>query len=53
MRVDEDYLRTSILDPLAVVTEGYDDQEAGMPSYRGILSDEDVESLVLFIRSLR
>ena len=53
VRVDEEYLRTSILDPLAVVTEGYDDQEAGMPSYRGILSDEDVESLVLFIRSLR
>lgn len=53
VRVDEEYLRTSILDPSAVVTEGYDDQEAGMPSYRGILSDEDVESLVLFIRSLR
>ena len=53
VRVDEAYLRTSILDPAAVVTVGYDDQEAGMPSYRGILSDEDVDSLVLFIRSLR
>lgn len=53
VRVDEEYLRTSILDPSAVVTEGYDDQEAGMPSYRGILSEEDVDSLVMFIRSLR
>lgn len=53
VRVDEEYLRTSILDPSAVVTEGYDDQEAGMPSYRGILKDEDVDSLVMFIRSLR
>ncbi|MEC7907514.1 MAG: cytochrome c [Verrucomicrobiota bacterium] len=53
VRVDEAYLRTSILDPAAVVTVGYDDQEAGMPSYRGILSNEDVDSLVLFIRSLR
>lgn len=53
VRVDEEYLRTSILDPSAVVTEGYDNQEAGMPSYRGILSEEDLESLVLFIRSLR
>ncbi len=53
VRVDEEYLRTSILDPTAVVTEGYDDAEAGMPSYAGILKDEDVESLVMFIRSLR
>lgn len=53
VRVDEEYLRTSILEPNAVITEGYDGQEAGMPSYKGILSDEDVESLVLFIRSLR
>jgi len=53
VRVDEAYLRTSILDPAAVITEGFDGQEAGMPSYRGILSDEDVESLVMFIRSLR
>ncbi len=53
VRVDEEYLRTSILDPAAVITEGFDGQEAGMPSYKGILSDEDVESLVMFIRSLR
>ncbi len=53
VRVDEAYLRTSILDPAAVITEGFDGQEAGMPSYKGILSDEDVESLVMFIRSLR
>ena len=53
VRVDEEYLRTSILDPSAVVTEGYDDEEAGMPSYKGILKDEDVDSLVMFIRSLR
>ena len=53
VRVDEEYLRTSILDPAVVITEGFDGQEAGMPSYKGILSDEDVESLVMFIRSLR
>ena len=53
IKVDEEYLRTSILDPTAVITKGYDGEEAGMPSYSGILKDEDVESLVLFIRSLR
>tara|TARA_B100000212_G_scaffold341458_1_gene324698 strand:- start:5234 stop:7867 length:2634 start_codon:yes stop_codon:yes gene_type:complete len=53
VRVDEEYLRNSILDPAVAITEGFDGQEAGMPSYKGILSDEDVESLVMFIRSLR
>ena len=53
IKVDEEYLRTSILDPTAVITKGYDGAEAGMPSYSGILKDEDVESLVMFIRSLR
>lgn len=53
VRVDEEYLRTSILEPSAVITEGFDGQEAGMPSYKGILGEEDVESLVMFIRSLR
>lgn len=53
IKVDEEYLRTSILDPAAVITKGYDGTEAGMPSYSGILKDEDVESLVMFIRSLR
>jgi mono/diheme cytochrome c family protein len=53
VKVDEEYLRTSILDPAAVITKGYDGAEAGMPSYSGILKDEDVESLVMFIRSLR
>lgn len=48
----EDYLRESILDPTAKMLEGFDGAEAGMPPYKGILSDEDVESLVLFIRSL-
>ncbi len=48
----EDYLRESILDPTAKMLEGFDGTEAGMPTYNGILSDEDVESLVIFIRSL-
>jgi mono/diheme cytochrome c family protein len=48
----EEYLRESILDPTAKLVQGFDGTEAGMPPYKGILSDEDVESLVLFIRSL-
>lgn len=47
--VDEDYLRRSILEPSRQVVSGY---AAAMPSYRGILGDDDVTSLVRFIQSL-
>jgi mono/diheme cytochrome c family protein len=48
----EDYLRESILEPTAKMVAGFDGTEAGMPPYKGILSEEDVESLVIYIRSL-
>jgi len=47
-----EYLRESILDPTAKVTRGYNPKDVGMPSYRGILSESDVESVILFIESL-
>jgi mono/diheme cytochrome c family protein len=46
------YLRESILDPAAKVAKGYNPKDVGMPSYQGILSDADIESVVLFIESL-
>ncbi|CAN5429133.1 hypothetical protein BH23VER1_BH23VER1_15490 [soil metagenome] len=49
---DTAYLRRAILDPAAEVVAGYHPKDAGMPSYRGILSDPDIESLILYIRSL-
>ncbi len=48
----EEYLRESILEPSAKLVAGFDGAEAGMPPYKGVLSDEDVESLVIYIRSL-
>lgn len=50
--VDEAYLRESILNPTAKVPVGYDDPDAGMPPYLGVLGEPDVESLVLYIKSL-
>ena len=50
---DEAYLRQSILDPPALVVPGYERSEAGMPSYAGVLTDSQIESLLLFIKSLR
>jgi cytochrome c2 len=47
---DETYLRESILNPGAKVVAGY---EAGMPSFAGVLSDAQIDSLILYIKSLR
>lgn len=46
---DEEYLRKSILNPNAQIVEGY---ETGMPAFEGVLQKSDIESLVLFIKSL-
>jgi len=50
---DEAYLRESILEPSAKVVSGFNRTGMGMPSYAGVLSESQIESLILFIRSLR
>ena len=52
MTADEAYLRESILKPAAKVAEGAVNGEAGMPIYEGVLSEEQIESIILFARSL-
>jgi cytochrome c oxidase subunit 2 len=49
MIADEAYLRESILDPQAEIVSGY---EPIMPEFEHQLSDEEVEALVEYIRSL-
>jgi cytochrome c2 len=49
---DETYLRQSMLEPSAKIVEGYERGEVSMPSYAGVLSDSQVQSLILFIKSL-
>jgi hypothetical protein len=53
--VDAAYLRESILDPARRVQLGYDMERTGvgMPSYLGVLKEHEIESLVLFIQTLR
>ncbi len=46
---DEEYIRESILRPLAKVVDGY---EPIMPSYEGLLNEERVLQLVAYIKSL-
>jgi cytochrome c2 len=50
---DDAYLRQSIREPSAAIVEGYDRGGTGMPSFAGVLSDEQVESLILFIKSMK
>lgn len=52
VKADEAYLRESILDPEAKVAEGAVNGEAGMPIYNGVLNEEQIQSLLLYIKSL-
>jgi cytochrome c2 len=46
---DEAYLRESILTPSKRIVKGYNEE---MPSFVGVLSDNDIESVILFIKSI-
>jgi cytochrome c2 len=46
---NEDYLRESIINPGEKVVEGF---EGGMPSFLGVLSDLEIESMILYFKSL-
>lgn len=49
VRADEEYLRRAITAPDAQIVEGY---QEGMPAYLGVLDDSEIESIILYIRSL-
>ena len=49
---DDAYLRESILNPTAKVAAGAVNNEAGMPIYAGVLSEEQIDSLLLYIKAL-
>jgi len=46
---DENYIRESILEPMAKVVEGFD---AVMPTYKGRLSEEEISAIISFLKSL-
>jgi len=54
-KIDEAYLRESILDPARRVMKGYEMERTGvgMPSYLGVLKDHEIDSVVLFIKGLK
>jgi cytochrome c2 len=50
---NEAYIRESILEPSAKIVAGYERGEYAMPSYAGALTDTQIESLILFIKTLK
>jgi len=48
--VDENYLKNSILNPNAQVVAGY---APVMPTYQGILSNDDIDAIIEFIKELK
>lgn len=47
--VDENYIRESILNPQAQVVAGF---QPVMPTYQGILRDQEIDALIAFMKSL-
>jgi cytochrome c oxidase subunit 2 len=50
IKVDENYIRQSVLEPNAHVVAGY---EPVMPTYKGMLRDREVLGVIEFIKTLR
>ncbi len=50
VQVDENYLRESIYEPQAKMVKGY---PPNMPSFKGILSEEEVTALIEYIKTLK
>ena len=53
VEIDDAYLRESILEPAAKLAAGFEKGEYAMASYAGVLTDAQIESLILHIRTLR
>ena len=48
--VDENYLRESMMQPQAKVVDGF---EPIMPTFQGLLRENEIRGLVAFIKSLQ
>ncbi len=49
----EGYLRESIQQPSTKIVKGFEKGDVAMPSYEGLISDPQIEALILYIKSLR
>jgi cytochrome c oxidase subunit 2 len=49
VKADENYVRESILNPTAKIVKGF---KPVMPTFQGIVSDEQLNALVAYVKSL-
>jgi cytochrome c oxidase subunit II len=49
---DEDYVRTSVLEPQKHARKGYE-KASQMPSYQGRLKEDQIEALIEFMKTLK
>lgn len=47
---DENYIRESIMDPMKKIVKGF---APAMPTFRGMLSDEEVNQLIAYMKTLK
>jgi cytochrome c2 len=50
---DEAYLRESMLEPTARVVLGFEKNDTGMPSYAGVITDAQIQALILYLKTLK
>ena len=50
VKVDENYIRESIESPQAKIVEGY---PPSMPTYKGLVTDEEIVAIMEYIKSLK
>ena len=50
IKIDENYIRESIMDPQAHIVAGF---APAMPTYQGKLSDKDIDGLIEFNKTLK
>lgn len=49
-KVDENYIRQSVMEPQAKLVKGF---PPSMPTFKGLLSDDEVNALIAYIKSLK
>jgi cytochrome c2 len=53
VKADESYIRESILSPSAKVVRGFEKFDTGMPIYAGILNDNQIDAIILYLKQLK
>lgn len=53
VKVDENYLRESIVDPNAKIAAGYEASKGVMPVFAGTLKEDEIKSIIEFIKTLK